>query len=393
MKISLLTLYYLFVEIAFLFPRGYGEYSAIYHSIITLLIWSAVMLIVITEIPKIAKHSKRFSTDSIMIAMYFLMAIIVTISIQKRLSSGFQQMIAAPMFCIFLLQNIKKNPQKLLDSLATVFIINLSLNIVLTQIAFSEKTHIIFLGHVQMVSQYGLAALVVSVLYYMTYKDKKIKMLGLVLLTIITMLTTDADSAVFSALIIIIGFIVYKFKLYRIFFFKTEIYMFGMIAMNIAVVYLTAVNRAIIPGLDFSGRRFVWQDALLNIKAHPIFGYGVDGILLHTFWTEWTGGGFNYAHNQILQNLLDGGLMLTIFFWLMIFTFIKPAKKIPEGKYRVFVNSSIVALLFVMIFDSTTLYSYMYVILTIIHAVPFLCTEKSIIEKCGRNDFLQERKR
>ena len=166
-----------------------------------------------------------------------------------------------------------------------------------------------------------------------------------------------------------------------------------MIAMNIAIVYLTAVNRTIIPGLDFSGRRFVWQDALLNIKAHPIFGYGIDGILLHTFWTEWSGGGFNYAHNQILQNLLDGGVMLTISFWIMIFAFIKPAKKIPEVKYRVFVNSSIIALLFVMIFDSTTLYSYMYVVLTIIHAVPFLRTEKSIKEKCGRIEFLQERKR
>ena len=85
--------------------------------------------------------------------------------------------------------------------------------------------------------------------------------------------------------------------------------------------------------------------------------------------------------------------MLTISFWIMIFAFIKPAKKIPEGKYRVFVNSSIIALLFVMIFDSTTLYSYMYVVLTIIHAVPFLCTEKSIKEKCGRIEFLQERKR
>ena len=56
-------------------------------------------------------------------------------------------------------------------------------------------------------------------------------------------------------------------------------------------------------------------------------------------------------------------------------------------------NSSIIALLFVMIFDSTTLYSYMYVVLTIIHAVPFLCTEKSIKEKCSRIEFLQERKR
>ena len=101
MKISLLTLYYLFVEIAFLFPRGYGEYSEIYHLIMTLLVWSAVMLITITEIPKIIKHSKRVSSNSKMIAAYFLMAIIITIVLQKGMQSGLQQMIATPIFCVF----------------------------------------------------------------------------------------------------------------------------------------------------------------------------------------------------------------------------------------------------------------------------------------------------
>ena len=385
MRVSLLTLYYLFVEMAFLFPRGYGEFSIIYHKIMVLLVWSAVMLVVIIEIPKIAKHSKRVSTDRILIAAYFLVAIAITILIRKKVSSGLQQMIAAPIFCVFLIQNIKKNPRKLLDSLATVFIVNLSLNIVITPIAFGSYEHIIFLGHVQMVSQYGLAALVVSVLYYITYKDEKTKMKWLVILTMVTMLTTDADSAVFSALILFIGFVIYKFKLYKILFFKTEIYVLGMIAMNIAVIYLTAVNRTIIPGLDFSGRRFVWENALLNITKQPISGYGIDGVLLHTFWTEWTGGGFNYAHNQILQNLLDGGVTLTVFFWVMILTFIKPAKKIVNRKYRVFVNSSVIALLFVMVFDSTTLYPYMYIILAVLYAVPFLCDEKRRRENATKN--------
>lgn len=371
MEISLSTLYYLFVEIAFLFPRGYREYSAVYHQFMTLLTWSAVILIAIVEIHNTTINLKKYNRDAVLIAIYFFMAIIITVVIQKGISSGIQQMLATPMFCIFMVRNIKKRSRKILDSLATVFIINLSLNIVLTQIFFASKEHVIFLGHVQMVSQYGLASLVVSVLYFMTYEDKKIKMGYLMLLTIFTMLTTDADSAVFSALIILIGLIIYRFKLYHMFFFKTEIYVIVMLVLNITTIYLTAVNRTIIPGLDFSGRSFVWQDALLNIRRQPLFGYGIDGILLHTFWTEWSGGGFNYAHNQILQNFLDGGLTLTISFWVMILTFIKSANKIPEGKYRVFVNSSLIALLFVMIFDSTTLYSYMYIVLIIIYAVPF----------------------
>lgn len=378
---SLLTPYYLFVEIAFLFPRGYGEYSETYHQMMTLLVWSAVILILITELPTIAKRFKRVGTDSILIAAYFFCAIFITLFTRKKMSSGLQQMLAAPIFCVFLLQNMKTHPRNLLDSLATVFIVSLSLNIIITHLAFASHFHIIFLGHVQMVSQYGVAALTVSSLYFMTYKDKKIKMGYLILITLLTMLTTDADSAVFSALIILIGFVSYKFKLYRVFLFKAEIYMIGMIALNIIVIYLTVVNRKIIPGLDFSGRRFIWQDALLNIKNQPIFGYGIDGVLLHTFWTEQSGGGFNYAHNQILQNLLDGGVTLTFFFWMMILAFIKPARKIPKGKYRIVVNCSIIALLFVMIFDSATLYSYMYIILALIYSAPVLCKEKSMQRK------------
>ena len=290
-------------------------------------------------------------------------------------------MFAVPVVCVFLIQNMKKNSRKLLNSLAMIFIINLSLNAFLTQIAFDSETHIIFLGHVQMISQYGLAALVVAALYYIMYRDKKIKMGYLIFLTIFTMLTTDADSAVFVAIIILSGFVIYKFKLYRILLFKTEIYVLGMLALNIVIIYLTAINKSIIPGLDFSGRQFVWQNALLNIKKQPVFGYGIDGVLLHTFWTEWSGGGFNYAHNQIMQNLLDGGLVLTISFWGMIFTFIKQIKKVTERKYRVLFNSSVIALLFVMIFDSTTLYSYMYIILAIIYVVPSLCIENQYNKK------------
>lgn len=381
MKISLITIYYLFVEVAFLFPRGYAEYNTVYHQLMSLLVWGAVILILLVEVPPIIKYSKKISIENSLIVTYFFLAIVITVVLQKGLSSGLQQMFAVPVFCVFLIQNMKKNSRKLLNSLAMIFIINLSLNAFLTQIAFDSETHIIFLGHVQMISQYGLAALVVAALYYIMYRDKKIKMGYLIFLTIFTMLTTDADSAVFVAIIILSGFVIYKFKLYRILLFKTEIYVLGMLALNIVIIYLTAINKSIIPGLDFSGRQFVWQNALLNIKKQPVFGYGIDGVLLHTFWTEWSGGGFNYAHNQIMQNLLDGGLVLTISFWGMIFTFIKQIKKVTERKYRVLFNSSVIALLFVMIFDSTTLYSYMYIILAIIYVVPSLCIENQYNKK------------
>ena len=138
---------------------------------------------------------------------------------------------------------------------------------------------------------------------------------------------------------------------------------------------MTAVNTNIIPNLNFNGRKYVWQDALLNISNSIWVGYGIDGVLLHTFWTEWTGNGFNYAHNQILQNMLDGGIVLTISFWIMIFMFTIETNSIKQKKYKLLSNAGLITLLFIMIFESTTLYCYMYIVLSIIFVLPLI--EKS----------------
>ena len=127
-----------------------------------------------------------------------------------------------------------------------------------------------------------------------------------------------------------------------------------------------------IPGFDINGRSFVWQSALEKIKERPVEGYGIDGILLSTFWTS----GFNYAHNQLLQSLLDGGIILTISFWNMIIRFAKEINKITMVKYRVLCNASLISLLFVMLFDSTTLYVYMYMILSIIFSTRSLIEDR-----------------
>lgn len=65
------------------------------------------------------------------------------------------------------------------------------------------------------------------------------------------MLTTDASSAILSAVALCIAYITYKWKLYHLFCFRTEIYLIGMIIMSLIVVYITSINRNIIPNIDF----------------------------------------------------------------------------------------------------------------------------------------------
>ena len=88
MKISLITIYYLFVEVAFLFPRGYAEYNTVYHQLMSLLVWGAVILILLVEVPPIIKYSKKISIENSLIVTYFFLAIVITVVLQKGLSSG-----------------------------------------------------------------------------------------------------------------------------------------------------------------------------------------------------------------------------------------------------------------------------------------------------------------
>ena len=63
-----------------------------------------------------------------------------------------------------------------------------------------------------------------------------------------------------------------------------------------------------------------------------------------------------------------------ISFWRMIFGFASNIDKININRYKVLCNASMLALLSIMLFESTTLYVYMYMILSIIFST------RSIIE-------------
>ena len=356
------------VVFGFLFPRGYIGESPLYHKVCSAFMWLSVFLTWMQWIKHSAKGKGvldgKFKRWVLSIGGYFILSIIITILCRRNISSGLQQLFAAPSVCVFMFLNLKLNPKKLLNTIANVMCIEFTVNAIMaaSRVHINETYHMTFLGHIQVVSQYGILAILVGVLFELLYHDNHKRNVYLLIMTLYTMLTTDADSATFTLVGLLIAFILYKWKLSKLLTKKSELYVFLMIALSVLIVYCSAINPNLIPGFDINGRRFVWQSALEKIKERPIAGYGIDGVLLSTFWSS----GFNYAHNQLVQNLLDGGIVLTVSFWNMIIGFAKEINKIPMVKYKVLCNASLIALLFVMLFDSTTLYIYMYMILSII---------------------------
>lgn len=368
-RVYINKLYFYFVIIAFLFPRGFSEISDIYHTLSSLLVWIAVFFILLSE-SKYFCNYYRITGKNIFISLYFILAIIFTLYNRGNITSGLQQVFAFPFLCLFLISNMQRSCKELLEIIISVLVVEYVVNFVFVLSGFDFGGHITFLGHVQMISQLGLLAVFIAVLYMMLFQNYNKKVVFLIVIALFTMFTTDASSAFIAALGLCITYMIYKGKLYDLFCLKIEIYYIGLIIFNLLIIYLTTINRNIIPKLDFSGRRFVWDEAITKIVQKPILGYGIDGVLLHPFWTKWTGGGFNYAHNQILQNMLDGGIVLTVVFWVMIYLCIKNINKIKKKKYKVLFTATVILLLFLMIFDSMTLYCYMYYILILIYVFP-----------------------
>jgi len=370
---SLSKLFNYFIIISFLFPRGYAEFNSTYKNVFTCCIWFSTLII---WVQFFLVYFKEFRKKSILFIMsYFIITIIITLFMRGSDINGFQKLFAYPSIFLFMIFKMRENPKILLNILNNVMLVLFVLNQLVLRSFFSEQYHITFLGHVQMISQLGILSIFCAVVYWILYHNKKKRTILIVLLSLFTMLTVDASSAVISAIILCILAILYKLKIYYFLTFNSKIYIIGGLFLSLLIISLSIINNSVynntVTFLDFSGRSFIWLDAVSKFKSSIFLGYGIEGVLLDVFWNQWTNpNGFNYAHNQILQNLLDGGIIGFFAFWFMIFHCCENINNIKSSKYRALINAILIAFSVVMIFESTSLYCYMFMCLAIIYVLP-----------------------
>lgn len=380
-KGSLNTLFLYFIVIIILAPRGFVEYNDVYQKVFTLGLWLSTVLIWIQFFFSFFKGVIKRSSFAIF--LYFLFAIGITFLIRINVNTGFQKLFIYPSVCLFFICNMRENPKKLLNIINNVFLFSFLINLLGFRSFFSQQYHITFLGHVQIVSQMGTLAVFAAVLYWFLYQEKAKKIIFLIGIVIITMLITDATAAVVSGILLLFFALLYRLKIRRFLSWNYKFYLGVGILLNLFVILLSLFNNLkynnAIAFLDFSGRSFIWLDAISKIKSRFLLGYGIEGIMLDVFWNQWVNSsGFNYAHNQILQTFLDGGLVLSIAFWVMFFAFCKNLKTIKDKKYLILCNAILCVYLLIMIFESTSLYYYMFIFLSILYVLP------DVIESCEK---------
>ncbi|MDO4832159.1 MAG: O-antigen ligase family protein [Clostridia bacterium] len=306
--------------------------------------------------------------------LYFVFAIIISLAVKRSVSGGLQQLFAYPTFFLFICEEMRRNSKTVIKAFAGILTVLLAMNFPLTLIIFRRVLyHITFLGHVQMISQFGVLAIFIAVIGFMSDVLSRRKACLLAALTFLNMMTTDASSAVLSAVIIVAVLIVYIFKLYNLFCFKSQIYVGIMVAFSFFIIVAACKSWLVgmVPDYTFSGRSYIWREVFQRFSESPIYGYGIEGILIKPFWVG-PNGGFNYAHNQIMQNILDGGVILFTLFWAMILSLAQSINKMKNKILVIVSNAALICTLFMMVFDSVSLYCYSYVLFAIIMNSEFL---------------------
>lgn len=369
------------VLIPFLRPTGFDECSRTYKFCFTIFLYCAVITAVLLFLYAIARRM-FFEKVVYVIAVYYILLILITFAVQGKVSEGLQKLFATPALCIICLIFLKWNRSCFLQCIANILIVVLSMNVILCCPLFRQRVeemgpHWMFIGHVQMASQLGLIGIYVSILAYKVGCMKRGKRNWLMSVSVATM-ALSFTAASLAALLILVYSSVYcrcnrRTKLFSL---NSGIYFVAYLIANMAMmVFLWKQNwRVSISWLaaGTSGREFIWEAAFDAIKKKVWFGYGAYGYLIKVFWSQWTnnGIGMNYAHNEIVQKLLDGGIILLAAFIIMMCFYVNNVKKTKCLYLARLTNICLLSFLAVMTFESVMDFNYIYIFLSILIKLP-----------------------
>lgn len=355
----------------FLFPRGFSEYLPVYKQIMTIWLCIVILGIVFYLFSQLATRKLEVKSGFFCVLLYFGVMFTQTLLIQGKIDEGLQKIFATPALFIFFMISFQKKGKEVIVAMANILLISNILNCTLFSPVLLQKmmgehyiTNIMFIGHVQMSSQIGILGIALG--YFIFRFGYKRRGRILILFSLVTMLISDAIASYLVLGLIIVAYMFFVFGKY----------FFAKLSPKLLFISGTVLQAIMIPiviynGIDFNARIYVWIDALRQLAGHYVTGFGVYGVLIHTFWMEWTGDlGMNYAHNEVLQLLLDGGIILFAFYFIMCLSMIKKYSSKVELKTQYWFNCFLMLYMLIGVSESVTEYNYFYIFIVLILFLP-----------------------
>lgn len=131
---------------------------------------------------------------------------------------------------------------------------------------------------------------------------------------------------------------IYKKKVARFFgprllIFGFSIFLIGMVFFNMHAIFYNIASNVFGKGQSFSVRFYVWEQALRNIQASPIIGYGIpDGARLQLQYNY--AGHARSSHNLFIEIVLEGGIVGLCLYIIPIIVCLVNNERKYKGKNR-----------------------------------------------------------
>ena len=376
---SLKNLPIYFILIPFLRPNGYNTYFLLYHQFFTMWLYLAIMMIFIYSVKMFYGNKIKYKSCIISMIIYYFAMILITFVNLFGFGDGLQKMFAAPALFLACFIFLKKDIRQFVNCVANLFVINMTLNITIFSSALNGKyfnppvNHLMFLGHIQVGAQMGIVGIFVAYILYRLIPNMKAKSIFLVMLCFANMVYATTDASIISIIVLaacfLIAFLTKKSKIYKI---DARIIFATFIVLDLLflVMFLPKYRWAIsFWNFSLNGRGVIWRLMMDAIKESPICGYGVQGKTIITPWAA-RSEGLNYTHNESLQVMLDGGIILAFCYVFMFIGYIKNINFINDYKLIIVIKSCLITFLILMIFESTSNYYYWCIFLSMLSFLP-----------------------
>lgn len=152
-----------------------------------------------------------------------------------------------------------------------------------------------------------------------------------------------------------------------------------LITVNIQTRFATLISYYLHETVTFNGRTVIWDAFLRAVKESPIWGYGYNGIRVATGWGgSWDN--LDYAHNTILQELSNGGIVGFVLFFLMGYVALKAIDKLQNIDYKKIVLCVLGSQLVMMCSESISYYQYYSLFIALLANLPSLDRERNAMK-------------
>ena len=358
---------YYFVLAPFLCPRGFSEFSTTYKRFVTIWLFFSILFIGLLFIYKLSLGKTKIKISFLGFTLYFGMMLIETLILQAGINEGLQKIFAAPALFIFLFLTLNNNASEVIIVISNIILVNTFLNCtfflpqIMEIIANESLYHINFVGHVQVAAQIGILGVILA--YILLRFGYKRRAKSLVFFSSITMLISGTIASYISIAVLLSAYIIKKSRNKKLLtnISPPKIFLIGVL-IQIIIIPIVIVFR-----IDFGARYFIWEDALKQLSDNCISGFGAFGVLIHTFWSAT---GMNYAHNEILQILLDGGLLLLTCYLVMCLGLLKINWNLLDKSIRYWFNIVLILYMIIGIPDAVTEYNYYFIFLILFYFLP-----------------------